>query len=398
MDAVAVAALVLLGGMLLVSLANAVLAPRLSRVGLPRSRPFVSVLVPARDEAHNLRETIPALLRQRYSELEIVVLDDGSTDATAALIARYARAHPDRLRALHGRPLPQGWLGKNWACHQLAQAARGSVLVFCDADVRSEPDAIERTVAALENRRAGAVTALPRQELSGTLQRAVVPLITQLPVAATLPLALVALVRAPIVSMANGQWLAFDRSAYDACGGHSAVRAEVVEDLALGRLVKASGLRLLPLLARDLLTVRMYRNAVELRRGFVKNLYALAGGHPASFGLAMAAFLLTAVYPWAGALVGLPGAKAALTLLLAIRIVSARPFGHGAASVLLHPLGSLAVAALAIESFAGSARGTLQWKGRRLTRSRESVELLTIAASTRPSTPSTRSTSTTTNR
>src|SRR5690606_308694 len=113
-----------------------------------------------------------------------------------------------RLRLLRGRPLPAGWLGKSWACHQLAEAARGEVLVFCDADVTVHPGALPRTIAAMERAEAGALTALPRQRLGTWAESAVVPLVAHLPVLALLPLPLVPRVRAPSLSMANGQWLA----------------------------------------------------------------------------------------------------------------------------------------------------------------------------------------------
>src|SRR5690606_323174 len=104
------------------------------------------------------------------------------------------------------RPLPAGWLGKSWACHQLAEAAGGEVLVFCDADVTARADSLPRTLAAMENAGAGVLTALPRQRMGSWMESAVVPLVAHLPVLALLPLSLVPQVRAPSVSMANGQW------------------------------------------------------------------------------------------------------------------------------------------------------------------------------------------------
>src|SRR5690606_24994474 len=121
------------------------LAPRLHRS--PREyRPRASVLVPARNEAGNLRSVLPALLELDEAALEVLVLDDDSEDGTAGLIAAAEKASAGRLRLLHGAPLPDGWTGKNWACHQLAAAARGEVLIFCDADVRPGPDAVSRTL------------------------------------------------------------------------------------------------------------------------------------------------------------------------------------------------------------------------------------------------------------
>jgi chlorobactene glucosyltransferase len=358
----------LLAPMLAVALWNLLAAPRLERAGSPRALALAraSVLLPARNEADNLRATLPALLRLEHPDLEILVLDDGSEDDTAAVVESHLAGGSGRLRLLRGLPLPEGWLGKNWACHQLAQAARGEVLIFCDADVTAHPAALRRTLAAMERAGAGVLTALPKQRLDSWVESAVVPLVAHLPVLTLLPLPLVARVRAPSLSMANGQWLAFTREAYRGCGGHAAVRAEVVEDVALGRRAKAAKHRLLPVVASSLLEVRMYRDASALREGFGKNLYALAGGRPAPFLGALLVFLMTAVFPWAGAALGVPGAMLPLALLVAVRGCGAILFRHRPGSLLLHPVGSVLLIALALWSCAGARRGRLRWKGRRI--------------------------------
>ena len=142
------------------------------------------------------------------------------------------------------------------------------------------------------------------------------------------------------------------------------MRAAVVEDVALGRRVKAAGMRLLPLISTSLVEVRMYRDAVALREGFAKNLYALAGGRPLSFLVALLVFLATAVYPWVASAAGVAGAGAALGLLAAVRLCGVLAFRHGVGTALLHPVGTLLVIALAIESALRARSGTLTWKGR----------------------------------
>lgn len=364
MTLVSLAAVVLLVPMLAISLWNLATAPRLERFGAPRIPRSVSLLIPARDEAENLRVGLPALLQDASPDVEIVVLDDASSDGTGAVVTEQAALHPHRVRLLHGRSLPAGWLGKNWACHQLAEAARGEVLIFCDADVVVRHGAVAATVGALETTGAGLMTALPKQRFGSWLEAAVVPLVAHLPVMALLPLSLVARVRRPTVSVANGQWLAFTREAYDACGGHAAVRADVVEDVALGRSVKAAGYRLLPMVATEQLEVRMYRSGSALREGFAKNLYPLLGGRPLPFLSAGVVFLLVAVYPWLGMMIGAPDAVLALALLVAVRISGALLLRQGVWSVVLHPAGSLTLLWIAVVSFRGWRRGSLRWKGR----------------------------------
>jgi glycosyltransferase involved in cell wall biosynthesis len=290
----------------------------------------------------------------------VLVLDDGSGDDTA----RRVEAAGGAVRLLRGTPPPPGWLGKNWACWQLARAARGDVLLFCDADVRPEPGAVLATAALLERRRADGVTALPRPVLGSWAEAAVVPLVAQLPAVALLPLPLVPLTRRPSLSMANGQWLAFRREAYRRCGGHRAVRSTVLEDVALGRRLKASGGRLVVAVAAGLLSVRMYRGTAEVRAGFRKNLYPLLGARPVGLAAALLVLALTAVYPWAGAAMGSRAALAPLALLLGVRAGAALLLRHPLRSVILHPVGALLAGALAVESWWALRRGRAGWKGR----------------------------------
>ena len=357
-----VSALLLLA-MLAVALANLATAPRLGGADPPGdAAPLVSLLVPARDEAVNLRAHLPSLLASDYPRLEILVLDDRSGDETASVAEDFARRHPCRLRVIRGAALPEGWIGKNWACHQLAGRARGGVLLFCDADVAAGPRAVARSVALLRRMHAGAMTALPRHRWGSWAEAAAVPLIAQLPVAATLPLALVPRAAAPSLSMANGQWLAFTRQAYDRIGGHASVRGQVLEDVGLGRAAKAAGVRLAAAVATEDLSVRMYHGWPEVRRGFAKNLYALLGGRPAPFLAGCVIFLLTAVYPLIAAFRPTPLALAALAMLIAVRTAAALLFRHRWTTVLLHPIGAVLSLRIAAASF--RTRGTVRWRGR----------------------------------
>jgi glycosyltransferase involved in cell wall biosynthesis len=355
----------LLAAMLLVALYNLATARRLESGPPPRRTPLVSLLVPARDEEENLRELLPVLSRVDYPKLEVMVLDDHSTDGTAAVVREHA-AGDGRVRLLTGAPLPPGWLGKNWACHQLAAAAAGEVLVFCDADVTPAAAAVRQSVGLLEHDAVDVATAIPRQRFGGWIERAVIPLVVQLPVLALLPMRRVARSRSPRLSMANGQWLVFARDAYRRCGGHAAVRAEVLEDVALGRRAKAAGLRLLPALATGSLEVRMYRGAAALRGGFGKNLYALLGRHPLSFLAGLLVFWLAAIHPWSALLLGRREALLPFLMLVALRTTGVVFFGHGWRSLLLHPFGAVLTLLVATESMLCHHHGRLRWKGRPL--------------------------------
>lgn len=352
----------LLAAMLLVALANLAFAPRLHRARRTHATPSVSLLVPARNEAANLRAHLPRLLAQDYPRLEVIVLDDQSDDGTAEVVEDLARSAPGRLRLVRGTSPPPGWVGKCWACSQLAAEARGELLVFCDADVAAGSHAVSRTVALMQRYRAGAATAIPRLATGSAAEAAVVPLVAQLPVAALLPLALVPRTRAVSLSAGNGQWLAFTREAYACVGGHQAVRGEVLEDVRLARIAKRAGVRLVAAAAPRDLSVRMYAGWSEVRAGFRKNVYALLGGRPATFVVGLGMFALAAVYPWLAAARGSVVGMAALGLLLAVRAVAALLFQQGWRTVWLHPLGCALALRIAAASF--RARGGVTWRGR----------------------------------
>jgi chlorobactene glucosyltransferase len=362
---------VVLAVMVLVAALNLLAAPRLHRVLPARVGPRVSVLIPARDEEDNLRRLLPALRTSPYPDLEILVLDDGSTDGTPAVIREHASADP-RVTAMEGREPPAGWNGKNWACHQLSKRASGEVLLFCDADVYPAPEAVARTVAAMVDGGVDALTALPRHERGGWFEEAVVPLVTRVPIAALLPLPLVHWTRAVSLSVGNGQWFAWRREAYRLVGGHARVRSDALEDVRLARLAKAEGLRLMVHVATRDLSVRMYRDRPATWDGFARNLYLLAGGRLWTLALGVGLLLTAGLGPillvpvpgvWPGILVPLLG-------LAAVRLLAGALMADTPRGILLHPVGVMAVAALAVASWQRHSSGTVAWKRRILTHER----------------------------
>ena len=261
--------------------------------GTPGGRPAMSVLVPARDEAHRLPAALAGLRMQEAAE--ILVLDDESADATASVVEQAAATDP-RVRLLRGAPLPAGWTGKNWACQQLADAARGELLVFCDADVTLAPGALDAVWAGLRSQRADVFSVFPRQRTVTTGERLLVPLIDEV-LLAFLPHALL---RVPVAAAAtaNGQLLAFSRAAYRAVGGHAAVAGELVEDLTMARRARGMGLTLGLALGGDLVSARMYHGYRESVRGFGKSLRDAHGGRDVTLVAALGWHILAYTVPW----------------------------------------------------------------------------------------------------
>jgi chlorobactene glucosyltransferase len=352
------------GLMVLGAIYNSATAPRLEgreAEGKAGPSPKVSLLIPARDEEENLSLLMPMLAALDWPALEILILNDESRDGTARIAAS------GRARLIDGRPLPAGWLGKNWACQQLAEEATGDILVFCDADVRPAPGAIAATVGCMRAFRADAATGLPRQITGTWSEKAVLPVLLGLPLMGFLPLAQVPRLRSPLVSIGCGQWFAFTRAAYEALGGHAAVRREVVEDLALGRRVKEAGFTLVAFLSTRLIATRMYTGFGSLWRGFSKNMVVLTGTGFLRPPAVLAAFALANLAPWLMPLCGYRAWLIPLALWGIARWLTARALGEARWAWAWSPVGAALIPCIAARSWWLHRSRAAHWKGRVLT-------------------------------
>ncbi|GAB3596882.1 glycosyltransferase [Angustibacter peucedani] len=328
---------------------------------------WVSVLLPVRDESHRLEPALRALvvaLDECAHRAELVVLDDCSTDGTAELV-RSVCEHDARVRLVSGADLPDGWLGKPWACQQLAREASSAstLLVFVDADVVLAPHAVSATVAQLRGTGLDLVCPYPRQLAVTPAERLVQPLL-QWSWLTTLPLGLAERSARPTLGAANGQLLAVDRAAYERAGGHAVVRDAVLDDLALLRAVKLSGGRGVVTDGTDLATCRMYESWDDLREGYTKSLWS-AFGSPAGGAAVVGAMLATYGWPAVAALGGSPVGALGYAAGVAGRVLTGRRTRARVwPDALAHPVSVATFAWLTARSLREHARGTLTWKGR----------------------------------
>ena len=321
-------------------------------------RPRVTILIPARNEAAGIEGAVRAACAQEGADVDVVVLDDGSTDNTGEVLRRLAGALP-RLRVVDGAPLPPGWAGKAWACWQLAGEQAGAPwILFVDADVRLAAGAAARLVAAARAHHAEFVSGVPRQVLGSVGEALVVPLI-HLVLLAYLPLALVRRHPMPALVAGCGQLMLTDRGAYLAAGGHRAIAATRHDGLMLARRMKTAGFGVGLVDAGDLATCRMYRGLAETWRGFARNAYE-ALGTPAALALMIALNLGLFVLPFVGAVwawvggadaVARLGWTAAAALVLAIRTALVTRFGGPAWVVAATPLAVLLMVGIQLHSF-----------------------------------------------
>lgn len=337
--------------------------------GEERPPPAVSILVPVRDEAHNLPHTLPRLLMQGAHE--VLILDDQSSDDTARLAAELCAGIPG-ARVIAGQPRPPGWHGKPWACLQLGQAATGEVLMFTDADVCWEVGTLDALLAELTRTGADLLTVWPRQQTRTWGERLLAPLVDDV-LLSILPAPIIRLPY-PSMSAGNGQLMAFRRAAYERVGGHALVCGEVLEDVRFAARLKARGGTVALALGADLLSVRMYRSyggpggAVQ---GFAKSLHAVHGG---SHALMAASWLWHfAVYslPW----LMIPWGRGQPVLIglgllerLLVNLKTGRTRRADVLEVLLTPVTALA----ALPVYLLAARRTYRWKGREYSRTEQS--------------------------
>ncbi|MFE0748688.1 glycosyltransferase [Gordonia sp. NPDC058843] len=350
---------------LALTLDNARRVRRPDLADIPAPEPL-SVLIPMRDEAETAERCLLAVLEaaDRWpGPIRILVLDDGSVDGTDAVLARLTE-FDDRLDVLTGTTPPPDWLGKNWACAQLAdEAFSDGVYVFLDADVVVEPHAFTSSFALLRNTGLDLVSPYPRQVAEGAGERLVQPLL-QWSWLSTLPLGLAERSSRESLSAANGQFLVVDAASYRRAGGHAAVHDVVLEDIALLRAIKAAGGRGVVAEGSGVASCRMYHGWREVRAGYRKSLWSAfgsPGGTLAATGLLCLMYVLPAAAALFGSRTGLVGYLAGV----AARMVSARcTGGREWPDALGHPLSILVFTGLAVDSTLARHRGGLEWKGR----------------------------------
>ena len=335
----------------------------------------VSILIPARNEEANIEKAVRAACAQTAHAVEVVVLDDGSTDATPCLLASLC-AECARLRVVSGQPLPVGWAGKAWACWQLAsQHARNDWLLFVDADVRLDPEAASRALAAARAQRVDFLSAFPRQLVPTPGEALLAPLMYLL-LMAYLPMALIRSNRLPSLSAACGQFMLVRRDAYLAADGHRAVAETLHDGIKLARRMKAAGFFVGIVDGQDLAVCRMYAGFRASWQGFTRNAYEALGSpvalaimatlNTAFFILPFLAFPISAIFGRAALSTAAWGL--AVLLVLGLRSVLAWRFRYPWWTALATPVAVLALIGIQCESALRHWTGrSVVWRNRAYT-------------------------------
>jgi chlorobactene glucosyltransferase len=350
-------------------------------VAPPAAGPLVSLIVPARNEAKNIRRCVESLLAQDYPNLQILVLDDRSTDSTPVILAELA-ARDSRLVILAGRELPAGWAGKPHALYQAAKSATGEWLLFVDADTFLDPNAVSASLASAQKTGADLYTVMTEQITASFWERVVMPLVMTALSVGFSPRK----VNDPATrdAIANGQFILIKRAVYDAIGGHEKLKNQIVEDKAISEQVKWNGYRLIVADGHGIAQTRMYTDLPSMWEGWTKNIYLGLSDKPAMlllgvFGafLALVAALFMPAWPLLGllwyfnsggwmALGVIIEALAVWAVLLYARMRVNAQMGISRWYALTTPLGAGVFAAMMFTSAFNVLSGQgVTWKGRK---------------------------------
>ncbi len=335
--------------------------------------PFVSVLVPARNEELNIRNCLESLLIQDYPNYEVIVINDNSEDKTAEILYEIQIKYP-KLKILQGKPLEEGWTGKTYACKQLADNANGERLLFTDADTRHKHSSLRGAMYMTLERDSDLLTVFPKMIMKTFSEKLLMPMLFFIAFV-LLPFYFVDKKGFTKFAIGVGPFMLFKRSAYDKIGGHDSVKNAIVEDVWLSRKIKEHGLRLAAADGQDLCSVRMYRNFREIWNGFSKNIFAgFNYSTPVLFTinflyliLFFLPFVLLIVYAVFNYQAGLTLTLVFIQVIILylIRILLTIKFKLGFISTLLHPLGAFMVPVIAFNSWRWIASGKgSKWKGR----------------------------------
>ena len=318
----------------------------------------VSILIPMRNEEQNVIECINSVSAQEgLKNFEIIVLDDHSEDQTADLLSKFTN-----IRKLNGTNLPDDWLGKLWACQQLADASTGDYLVYIDADVRLSRNGVASAI--LKMGKWDFISPYPKQIAIGFVQRLFQPLL-QWSWLASVPLFISQKLGIKSMAVANGQFLIIKRDAYFKSGGHQSVKSEVIDDIMLARQLLASGYSGGVAEASQVASCHMYKTAGELVNGYRKSLWKAFGS---IFGTSVAILILfiSGVAPFIGAIFGSKIGLISFGLIVLSRFISSIRTGTIPNTALLHPLAIVFLIGLIIYSWIGKLTNTLTWRDRKL--------------------------------
>ena len=345
-----------------VTLFNFISDPKLRRVSRTQQE-LVSILIPARNEAQRISALLNSIVQQDYRNYEVIILDDNSTDQTFELCSRFAASHP-QFSVIKGKPLADGWLGKNYACHQLGLLAKGKYLLFLDADERIEKGLINSAVYRIRVNNLALLSLFTNQQMQTLGEKLTVPLMHYL-LLNLLPIRLIYLSKNYAFAAASGQFMLFDAEIYRKEQWHYQAKDRVVEDVEIMKQVKLAGYKGEGLLANGLIYCRMYTGYNEAVQGFSKNFLA-------AFNYSIIGFLIYLIVVIGGPVLvfstlNVPFIVMMYSLILLSRVMISMLSGQQVfTNIILHPLQMLSLGYIGVHAISNYFTKNAVWKGRRI--------------------------------
>ena len=342
------------------------------------TKPIVSILVPARNEEGNILKCLQSLIDQNYDPLEILVLDDRSTDETARIIKELAASSP-KIRSLEGTPLPQGWIGKNWACHQLSKQAKGKLFLFVDADTILSRGSVLAAVKAYEKKSVDLLTIIPHRNASCLTERLMFPLMDWA-LFCWIPMKFAHRIQTPHLSAAFGQFMLFNATSYRKIGGHKEIFDNPLDDFSLGRLIMKQGLTWALIGGSTDISVLPYKGNVDAFKAVSRSVFPALYYRISALLILSFVILLLGVFPplilALSAIVYPENNDFSLILAASTALVTAtwfivcRKFKHRVLMVPFYPISMSLMVLAAFHSLFTHGLGTTTWKDRRVSKAK----------------------------
>lgn len=346
-----------------VVLFNYFTAPKMGNITVAlKTTPLISVLIPARNEERSIERTIQSIINQSYKNIEIIVLNDFSTDNTKNIVQKLMKQN-NNIKLIDSSPLPEGWLGKNWACNQLANTANGEYLLFIDADVYLGNNAISYSIETMEKYKLNMLSCFPTQIENTFGEKLIVPLMNWL-LLSFLPLKKVYSSKNKLFVAANGQYIMFEKNTYSKLGTHAAVNNKVVEDMEFARLVKRNKMNMMTLLGNNQVNCNMYSGFSSSILGFTKNYYAGFNTSTFNFILLQVFLFIVFVLPFGLVFSNYLFLYNVIIILLIRVVLTTLTKENYLINVFLHPLQLLLMGFIGLKSVVSFNKKRILWKGR----------------------------------
>ena len=337
---------------------------------------LVSILIPARNEYHNIRRCLDSLIKIDYSQLEILVLNDRSTDQTATLVEDY-QTKDNRIKLLQGEELPSGWIGKHWACHQLSEAANGTIILFMDADTVLDRSIVSKSVSAMNQHNSDLLSLIPGRKASCLVEKLTFPLIDWMTLC-WLPVKLASSSKSPYLSANFGQFMMFKKDAYKNIGGHSYLRKNLLDDFELGREIKRHNLNWNLYDGSKDVTTKMYSHSKEAFTGLSRSIFPVFDYRISAFILAVAILSSLAILPQLYIInYTLNGQSNQLLIFLSYFsmimmflswLLTCIKFNHNLLTAVIYPIIIFVIISIGVHSVFTNLTGKTSWKERRVSK------------------------------